>query len=245
MRVRRAPARVRAVARGRRGTPACHRAGDLQAAAAAGGPGRPADDRVGQGPEVRDREAADVVARLTGQSVPRREDARLLTGRGRYVDDVRAPGMLHAAFVRSHLPHARLRGIDVAAARGAPGVIAVLTDAELSALAADIQPSQMANLVAPPYPALARGKVRMVGEPVAMVVAESRYLAEDAAELVNVDYDPLPAVVDRYAALEPGSPLVFEEAGTNLLHHSEWLYGEPGPAFASAAHVVTESFRQD
>jgi carbon-monoxide dehydrogenase large subunit len=185
-----------------------------------------------------------VVARLTGQSVPRREDARLLTGRGRYVDDVRAPGMLHAAFVRSHLPHARLLGVDAETARACPSVVAVLTDIELSRLAADIQPSQMPNLIAPAYPALARGKVRMVGEPVAMVVAESRYAAEDGAELVAVDYEPLPAVVDRYAALGPGAPLVFDEAGTNLLHHSVWTYGQPDRAFEVATRVVTETFRQ-
>ncbi|HVM65471.1 MAG TPA: xanthine dehydrogenase family protein molybdopterin-binding subunit [Acidimicrobiales bacterium] len=185
-----------------------------------------------------------MVARLTGQAVPRREDGRLLTGRGRYVDDVRAPGLLHAAFVRSHLAHARLLRVDAAAARAAPGVVAVLTDAELSTYAGDIQPSQMANLVAPPYPALARGTVRMVGEPVALVVAESRYLAEDAAEQVAVEYGPLPPVVDMYAALQPGAPVVFEEAGTNLLHHSETVYGNPEHAFAEAAHVVAEVFHQ-
>jgi carbon-monoxide dehydrogenase large subunit len=185
-----------------------------------------------------------VAARLTGQPVPRREDARLLTGRGRYVDDVRAPGLLHAAFVRSPVAHARLRGVDVSAARASAGVVAVFTDAELREVADDIQPSQMARLIAPDYPALARGTVRMVGEPVAMVVAESRYHAEDAAELVSVDYEPLPAVVDMYSALEPGAPLVFEDAGTNLLHHSVTTYGDPDAAFATAAHVVSAVFRQ-
>src|SRR5579862_1146929 len=152
--------------------------------------------------------------------------------------------MLHAAFVRSHHAHARLLGVDTTAALRAPGVVAVFTDAELRELADDIQPSQMANLIAPAYPALARGIVRMVGEPVAMVVAETRYHAEDGAELVSVDYEPLPAVVDMYAALGPGAPLVFEEAGTNLLHHSVTTYGDPGAAFATAAHVVTAVFRQ-
>jgi len=168
-----------------------------------------------------------VIGRLTGQPVLRTEDARLLTGRGCYVDDVAVPGLLHAAFVRSPHAHARIARVDVGPARLIPGVVSVYADAELRALAADIEPTQMTDLIAPTFAVLARDKVRTVGDPVAMVVAESRYLAEDACDAVVVDYEPLPPVVDAEAAMAADAPLVFDEAGTNVVHRRTTLYGEP------------------
>jgi carbon-monoxide dehydrogenase large subunit len=176
--------------------------------------------------------------------VTRIEDDRILTGRGRYVDDVHISGLLHAAFVRSPVPHARIRGIDLEDASSAPGVVAVFCDASLRRLAADIEPTQMADLIAPSYSALARDKVRMVGDPVAMIVADSRYRAEDAAELVNVEYELLEPIIDVDGALADGAALVFEEAGTNLLHHRVTTYGDPDAAFGCAAHIIAETFEQ-
>src|SRR5438105_8958812 len=132
--------------------------------------------------------------RLTGSSVKRVEDPRILTGQGRYVDDVRLPGMLHAAFLRSPFPHARITRIDASAAHNVDGVVAVFTDAELRAMASDMQTVQPPGLVAPPHPVLCRDKVRMVGDPVAMVVAESRAQAEDGCDAVDVEYEALEPV---------------------------------------------------
>ena len=115
-----------------------------------------------------------MVARLTGTSVQRVEDPRILTGRGRYVDDVTLPGMLHAAFVRSPFPHARVGGIDVAEALAVPGVRAVLTAADLDGVATDLTPVGPPDLLLAPFPALARDTVRLVGDPVAIVLADSR-----------------------------------------------------------------------
>ena len=185
-----------------------------------------------------------MIGRLTGQPVLRTEDARLLTGRGCYVDDVAVPGLLHAAFVRSPHAHARIARVDVGPARLIPGVVSVYADAELRALAADIEPTQMTDLIAPTFAVLARDKVRTVGDPVAMVVAESRYLAEDACDAVVVDYEPLPPVVDAEAAMAADAPLVFDEAGTNVVHRRTTLYGEPDRCFADAVHLITERFVQ-
>ena len=145
-------------------------------------------------------------AKYFGASVPRREDPRLLRGEGRYVDDLKLPGLLHAAFVRSPHAHARITGLRTEAAAGRPGVVRVLTFADLArwmkplplfgaipaGLAARVQVSM--KLVG--QLAMCRDTARFVGEIVAMVVADSRALAEDAAELVEVDYDPLPVVTD-------------------------------------------------
>ncbi|HEX6289322.1 MAG TPA: hypothetical protein VFZ66_09040, partial [Herpetosiphonaceae bacterium] len=137
-----------------------------------------------------------------GARIRRSEDPQLLAGQAQFTDDVHLPGMLHAAFARSSYAHATIAGVDVEAARSLPGVIAVFTAEDLGDF---WQPSP---LLVPPPPAehvifnertagqLAKDKVRYVGEPIAMVVAESRYIAEDAAELIEVEYEPLPAVVD-------------------------------------------------
>ncbi|MDQ7843699.1 MAG: xanthine dehydrogenase family protein molybdopterin-binding subunit [Armatimonadota bacterium] len=183
--------------------------------------------------------------RYFGERVKRSEDPRLLTGRGLYVDDIRPPGVVHAAFLRSPHAHARILRIDVSRARAAPGVAAVYTRADLPpALAAPLP-----KLI--PHPALlhhktqyalAPEKVRYAGEPVALVIAENRYVAEDAVELIEVEYDPLPAVVDLEQAARPNAPLVHEDIGTNVCAHYTQRVGNVEEAFARAAHVFRERF---
>lgn len=183
-----------------------------------------------------------------GAPIPRREDARLLTGRGTFVDDLPMPGVAHAAMVRSPHAHARVRRIDTAAALALPGVLAVVTAADV----ADIQKPWPARMPSPvPGTSLRHGarytlprdKVRHAGEVVAAVVAESRALAEDACDLVEVDYEVLPAVASAAAALAPGAPLVFEELGDNVAVHIVQRVGTPERAFATAAHTLRETFR--
>ncbi|HET6875799.1 MAG TPA: xanthine dehydrogenase family protein, partial [Acidimicrobiales bacterium] len=185
-----------------------------------------------------------MIGRLAGQPVRRVEDPRLLTGRGRYVDDISFPGQLHVAFVRSTHAHAVLRAVRVEPARGMPGVVAAWSDSDLRTMADDIVPTSMPGLFAQKFPVLARGKVRAVGEPLALVVADSRARAEDACEVVEVDYDPLPPVIDAMAAMDVSSPLVFDEAGTNIVYRSHHVAGDVQSAFAGAATVVRERFRQ-
>jgi CO/xanthine dehydrogenase Mo-binding subunit len=171
--------------------------------------------------------------RYLGRSLERREDNRLLTGRQRYLDDVLVPGALEGALVRSPFAHARIGGIDADAARALPGVHLVVTGAEL---ARDTEP--MSQIIAgyAQY-ALAVDKVRYGGEPVAFVVAESRYVAEDAADLVRVDYELLPVVHDRDAALG-GDVLVDETKESNVAYHEVFSFGDVDAAFADAEHVV-------
>src|SRR4051794_41143537 len=182
--------------------------------------------------------------RLTGSSVKRVEDPRILTGRGRYVDDVRLPGMVHVAFLRSPFPHARVTSIDASAARTIDGVVAVFTDAEMRTEASDMQTVAVPGLVAPVHPVLCRDKVRMVGDPVAMVVAETRAQAEDGCDAIVVDYDELDPVPDIDAGRAAGAPLLYEEVGTNLFFTQHATYGDVDTAFANATHVVTETFNQ-
>jgi carbon-monoxide dehydrogenase large subunit len=183
--------------------------------------------------------------RFVGRSVRRVEDPRLLTGRGRYTDDVDLPRTLELAFVRSPVPHATIASVDLAAARTAPGVERVLAIGDLDELGIGEMPltSVMPGQRCVSYPLLARGRVRFVGEPVAVVVAESRYLAEDAAELVEVEYDPLPVVTDPLQALEPDAPLLHEEWGTNEIVGISNASGDVERALAEADVVVRERFR--
>ncbi len=191
-------------------------------------------------------------AKLFGASVPRREDPRLLRGEGRFVDDIKLPGMLHAAFVRSPHAHAAISAIRTEGATGRPGVARVLTFADLErwmkplplfgaippglAARVDVTMKQVAQF------AMARDRVRHVGEIVAMVVAESRALAEDAAELVEVDYEPLPAVVDMLAGAEAGAPLIHPEWGNNVALRFKTGFGDAAAALASADVSVRERF---
>jgi len=187
--------------------------------------------------------------RFVGQRVLRREDPRLLTGSGRYTDDVVVPSMLHAAFVRSDLPRALMTRIDADAARELPGVHAVLTGADLNPRLGTMQPTMFAG-AAPPSPCapltpLANGDVRFVGDPIAIVVADSRYLAEDACELVEVDFEPLPPIVDIEQALAETDQLVHPELGSNIAVR---IPTPPNPeldaAFEAATHVITETLVQ-
>src|SRR5467141_3992589 len=185
---------------------------------------------------------------LIGARVLRKEDYRFLTGAGQYTDDVALPGQTYAAFVRSPHAHANIRKISTDRAKRAPGVIAVYTGADLAAakvgglpcgwLITDVNGQPMKE---PPYPPLAQGKVRHVGERVAVVIAESQAQARDAAELIEVDYQPLPAVVN--AAKAKGAPAIHEAAPDNACY--VWALGDKAAvdsAFAKAAHVTKLDF---
>lgn len=183
--------------------------------------------------------------RFVGASVRRVEDPRLLTGQGRYVDDIVLPGMLHAAFVRSPLPHAELRAVRTDAARRHPGVVAVLTGADMEQIANPyIGVLAMPGSYEPSFYALATDRVRHVGDPVAMVVAESRRVAEDAAQLVDVDYEPLDAIATIGHALDPARPAIWPQAKGNVLTQFHTDHGPAAATFADADHVVTRRFRQ-
>ena len=183
-----------------------------------------------------------------GSSVLRSEDQRLLTGNGRYLDDIVLPNMVHAAFVRSEHAHARINGVDVDFARGMPGVVAVMTLADLgepynTKRSEQIYPSPALQQDITVYP-LARDEVCFVGEPIAVVLADSRYTAEDAAAMVRVDYEPLPAIVDCAAALEDDAPLAHLDSPDNLIGTLGIGFGDVDEAFANAPHVLAETFRQ-
>jgi carbon-monoxide dehydrogenase large subunit len=170
-----------------------------------------------------------------------------LTGRGRYVDDIVLPGMLHAAFKRSTVPHGRLLSIDASAARALPGVVAVYTGDDLArftnatAPGASIGMNMMPGLKAPAVYALATDKVRYVGDPIALVVAEDRYIAEDAVELIEEEIDVLDAVVTYEDALDPSKPRLFEEFHDNTAFSGEMAIGDVDGAFAKADRVVQAS----
>jgi carbon-monoxide dehydrogenase large subunit len=184
------------------------------------------------------------MAQLAGSRVRRVEDGRILTGRSRFVDDLTAPHLVHAAFARSPHPHARIVSVDVAAARALPGVVEVWTGDDLPGRLGPLALQPVEGLRSPPFFALATEKVRFVGEPVACVVAASREQAEDAAEAIVVEYEPLPAVVDAEEAIRPGAPLLFEALGTNELYRTHARYGDTDAAFARADAVVRERFVQ-
>ncbi|MBV8507094.1 MAG: xanthine dehydrogenase family protein molybdopterin-binding subunit, partial [Alphaproteobacteria bacterium] len=183
---------------------------------------------------------------VIGDAPKRREDFRFVTGRGRYLDDLAFEGLAHAVVLRSPHAHAVIRAVDTGAARAALGVLAVLTAEEARGDGLQpLRPSAEANAVTgerfafAPQPLLASGKVRYAGEPVAVIVAESRARALDAAEQVVVDYSPLPAVTTTVAAHAPGAPEISPEVPGNLCF--DWRTGDRaavGAAFAAAAHVV-------
>jgi aerobic carbon-monoxide dehydrogenase large subunit len=181
-----------------------------------------------------------------GQPVPREEDPYLLRGAGRYVDDVRLPDLARAVVLRSPHAHARIRSINTDAARAAPGVLLVLTGESPEVAALGLQVPRMPRkrrdgspgFIAP-QPHLARGEVRFVGDPVAFVVAETLNQAKDAAELVEVDYEPLPALVSTAAAVEPGAIKIWENCPDNVaFYHEIGNKAAVEAAFAGAAHVV-------
>ncbi|MBV8778005.1 MAG: xanthine dehydrogenase family protein molybdopterin-binding subunit, partial [Alphaproteobacteria bacterium] len=188
----------------------------------------------------------DGIAKI-GDAPKRREDARFVTGGGSYLDDLRFENLAHAAVLRSPHAHARIAAIDPAAARAAPGVLAVLTAADAAAdRLQPLRPGAETNTVTgerfhfEPQPLIAAGKVRHVGEAVALVVAVTPAQAQEAAELVAVDYEPLPAVTTAAAAVAPGAPLLSAAAPGNLC--LDWRHGDTAAAdaaFATAAHTVT------
>jgi carbon-monoxide dehydrogenase large subunit len=182
--------------------------------------------------------------RNIGARVQRTEDPRLLTGQGRFTDDCFVPGALHVAFRRSDYAHAVISNIGTSTAAEMPGVFAVYTAHDLDGLVEPLRATSRMKDYHPTalYP-LARGKVRYVGEPVVAVLAESRYLAEDALDLIEIDYDPLDAVVDPETAVGEDAPLLHEEAGTNVLVAREFARGDADAAMAAAAVRVGGRFR--
>ncbi len=183
------------------------------------------------------------VSSVVGTRVKRKEDPRLLTGRASYVEDLVFPGMVWAAIVRSPYAHATLRHVDTAAAARHPGVLAVLTGADLKDKVGGIPVAhRIPDLKEPFHPPMATEEVHYVGEPVAAVVATDRYVAKDAVQLVNVDYEPLPVVVDPEKAMEPGSPLVHKDLGTNIAFSSTTTCGDIEQGFAEADLTVSARF---
>jgi len=188
-----------------------------------------------------------VGARSVGARVMRVEDPRILTGRGRYVDDVVLPDMLHAAFLRSPIPHGRLLGVDASEARRLEGVVAVYTGEEIQRLTTAAQAgaetgmNAMPNMKSPTFHALATDKVRHIGDPLALVVAESRYIAEDALELIVEDIEMLDPIVSYEDALDPAKPPVFDELGDNIYLTAAMSFGDADAAFAAADRIVRAS----
>jgi 2-furoyl-CoA dehydrogenase large subunit len=172
-----------------------------------------------------------------GKGLPRKEDNRLLRGRGKFVDDIKLRDMLYLKFVRSPYAHAKLSSVDTSGAEAVSGVVCTLTGAEIAKQTQpfiEIGPEPFARIK--DYP-LAVSKVRYQGEPVAAVVASSPHIADDAAELVQVDYQPLDALVDAEEALKDGV-LLHEEAGTNRVWRGVFEYGDVEKAFREAAHII-------
>jgi carbon-monoxide dehydrogenase large subunit len=188
-----------------------------------------------------------------GKRMPRREDRRLLTGRGEFIADLTLPGMLHAAFVRGDVAHARIHSVDLSRARNAPGVFYAIAGPELVELLPPVPDTQLSlprkwaahvrhRFLNPQQPLLAHDKVRHVGEAIAVILAEDRHQAEDAAELVAVDLELLPAVIDPEAALSDGSAVLHERCGTNLIGDFAVEKGETEAALAAAPRRLRRHF---
>ena len=185
-----------------------------------------------------------------GQGIRRFDDARLLKGEGRFHNDVNLPGQVHMVVVRSPHAHARIRSIETAAARAMPGVVAVFTGADLAKDGLGTMKMTLKRarpdgspMFAPPHKGLSQDRVRYVGDPVAVVIAETLAQAKDAAERVDVDYDPLPSVTDTAAAAEPGSPRVWDESPDNI--SNVFTAGDKAAAdaaIAAAPHVIRRRY---
>ncbi|MEQ8700005.1 MAG: xanthine dehydrogenase family protein molybdopterin-binding subunit, partial [Bauldia litoralis] len=182
-----------------------------------------------------------------GATVLRREDRRFISGRGNYVDDVNRPGQVYAHFVRSPHAHADVKSVDTTAAAAADGVVAVLTGADVAAdglgglpVGWGITSQDGSPMIEPPWPIIAHDRVRYVGEAVAVVIAATRDQAKDAAELVAVDYNPLPAIISTPDSIRDGVPQVWDDAKHNICF--DWGFGDAdatNDAFAKASHVTT------
>jgi aerobic carbon-monoxide dehydrogenase large subunit len=179
-----------------------------------------------------------------GRARLRKEDARLLTGQTNWTDNIKLPGMLHMAFARSPFAHARIRHVDLSAAQAMPGVVAAFSGADFAAEQGSLPCAWPVtdDIVIPAHPPMATDEVRYVGEAVAVVVARDRYAAADAVAAIDVDYDPLPPVLDMREALEPGSPKVHEAGNKSYV----WTFGngDIDAAFAAAPVVVERTYRQ-
>ena len=196
---------------------------------------------------------SDIASPYVGRSLLRREDRRLLTGQGRFIADLVLPRMLHAVLVRSPMAHARIRSVDLSRAAAMPGVVFALNGADLLQLLPPVPEGQISmprkwttaiqhKFLNPQEPLLAHDKVRHVGEAIAIIVAETREQAEDAAELVACDLEELPAVIDPVAALSPGSPIVHDRYNTNLIGAFSVGRGDVEAAFAAAPHRLQRRF---
>ena len=191
--------------------------------------------------------AATETPTYIGASLPRREDRKLLTGQGSFVDNLTLPGMLWMALVRSPYPHARIVGVDVAAAAGAPGVVAAYSGHDLAEEWGGSLPCAWPvteDIEMPPHWPLAQDKARYEGDAVAVVVADSRAAALDAAELIKVEWEPLPAVIDVAHALDEGAPLVHDNLPSNKCYVWPLEGGDVAKAFADAEVTVSERYRQ-
>lgn len=197
-----------------------------------------------------------VLSRMVGARVRRKEDPRLITGTSQYVDDITLPGMLYAAFVRSTYPHAVIKKVDASAALAMPGVVAVITAEQLGRwLKGAVQlsggegegeaPAQQEAPAGPPqHELLAVDRVRYVGQPIAVVLATERYRAYDAAAAVQVEYEPLPAVVDPEEAMKDGAPQIHATLQNNIAMHTSHQHGDVDKAFAEADIVIKQRFYQ-
>ena len=183
-----------------------------------------------------------------GQSLKRAEDPRLITGQGSFVDDINLPGMLHVAVLRSPHAHARIKSVDTAAARSSPGVVLVLTAEDIEGVlqhvptGIGVYEGKFDQIEAPEHPVLARGKVCYVGQPVAMVVAQDAYLARDALELIETDYEPLAPILDPLEIANKDTIPIHEEVGTNLGLRVRHQGGDLDAAFDQADRVVRQSY---
>ncbi|MBI4464327.1 MAG: xanthine dehydrogenase family protein molybdopterin-binding subunit, partial [Acidobacteria bacterium] len=177
--------------------------------------------------------------KYVGQKVLRKEDPRLLTGKGQYVDDIHLPNTAHLALLRSPYAHARIQRLDATQARALPGVLAVLTGPDLRGQLGPVPAVPLPDLRIPDHPLLALDRVRYVGEPLAAVAAETPYIARDALDQIEVDYEPLPAVVDpEIKTLEKGSAVIHEGRSDNIAATFRWVSGDIEGAFRKADRVV-------
>jgi aerobic carbon-monoxide dehydrogenase large subunit len=190
---------------------------------------------------------------FVGRSISRREDKRLLTGRGQFIADLKLPQMLHVAFVRSPLAHARIKAIDLSRAAASPGIIYALSGPELARQLPPVPDTQLAlpskwttlvqhKFINPQQPLLAYDKVRHVGEAVAVILAETQYAAEAAAELVRLHLEPLSPVLDPETALRPDATLIHDRFGTNLIGGFTIGKGEVDSALARSPHRLQRRF---
>jgi carbon-monoxide dehydrogenase large subunit len=185
-----------------------------------------------------------------GQPVSRFEDPRFLRGEGRYINDVNLPGQAYAVFLRAPHAHARIRSLDTAVAVAAPGVLAIYTGEDVAKDGLGTIPTLLQRkrpdgspMFAPPHPGLARGRVRFVGDPVAMIVAQTLSAAKDAAEMIEIDYETLPSVTESAAAVERGAPIVWDECPDNISNvFDAGNRAAIEAAFARAAHIVRRRY---